>query len=335
MTADIRTLKPKIELPVLFGSAFVTVLLRTLALFFDRKDNGYFDRKIFTGIASGILLAFCAFALLCGIFHRYERVRPADAHSPFIYLPSAFAALTVLLFLYRFYPKLEGFKSDKILHGAAVLAIVFGAFAFVYLFLRILIEAPLSSARALIGLGAALFTGLLAICLYFEKSLPLNHPAKLTDQVALLFASLFFLAEARSSLGRDKVALRTAMTMITALFSAYASFPILLYRAIAGECLSVDLSYALVLCGIFALSAGSLLLSGKKASAEQHPYIQALKESFENREKEISPVAEQADEAVEETADEAPADEVPAEEAAVGSTTGGATAEESLTEDPE
>ncbi|MBR0449266.1 MAG: hypothetical protein IIX30_00435, partial [Clostridia bacterium] len=65
-----------------------------------------------------------------------------------------------------------------------------------------------------------------------------NAPAKITDEMAYLFAAVFFLYETRISLGRGKWRAYVTFGLIAAQLAAYSSIPALIVYFAKGEMIS-------------------------------------------------------------------------------------------------
>ena len=247
---------------VFFVLTAAAVLLRTLALFNDLDANGiYFGPKALINSSYAVLGASIIFYITYAFVHKKGLKLKAKFASPATFVPVTLVS-TVLLFFAAYAGISLGNSGLTIKIALAtkdipyflMLALAVLAVASIFYFLlNALIENRASQARAAFGLCAVLFFALLSAYLYFEISLPINAPSKITTQLADLFVSLFLLYEIRISLGRDSWNLYITFGFIAGATSAYAAIPNLIFTAIRGnEALSTT-TVAEVLTAVAAL----------------------------------------------------------------------------------
>ena len=194
----------RIYTSVFFVLTAVAVLLRTLALFNDLEANGiYFAQKSLINSSYAVLGAGIIFFFTYAGVHKKELKLKAKFASPATFVPVTLVS-TVLLFFAAFAGislgnsglTIEIALATKDIPYFLTLALAVLAVASIFYFLlNALIENRASQARAAFGLCAVLFFALLSAYLYFEISLPINAPSKITTQLADLFISLFLLYE--------------------------------------------------------------------------------------------------------------------------------------------
>ena len=121
-----------------------------------------------------------------------------------------------------------------------------------------------STTRAAFAILATLFLAGYASFLYFDPSLPKNAPSRIVDEMAYLFTAVFFLYEARISLGRKMMKAYTGFGLAAMLLTAYSSIPSLIVYFSKGALLSHSLSESILsfslFCYIF-IKLGLLLFS--------------------------------------------------------------------------
>lgn len=155
------------------------------------------------------------------------------------YVPSALVAASLIFLSATLFintvRRIKPFFPERLRDVTVIMPLVSAILAIVsvyYFFLNAYIKEVSSTKRA-----SASFTAILFLCaypayLYFSETLPINAPNKVVDQLAFLFCALFFLYEARISLGRDRWSIYTAFGLISALLCAYSSIPsIIVYFA--------------------------------------------------------------------------------------------------------
>ena len=109
-------------------------------------------------------------------------------------------------------------------------------------FISVFIEKNNSHYKSIFILCTVIFLAIYSCYLFFNKQVhPTNSPNKITDQMAYLFAAVFFLYEARIQIGRAKWRGYIAFGFIAALICAFSSIPSLVVYAINGYIVSNSL----------------------------------------------------------------------------------------------
>ena len=258
------------------------VVMRTVA---SVTDLDYTWGTFFGGgliRVSGIALAIGAVLLFTYVFFADRISATLSFSSPLTYLPSgivgaALIFLTVLLLK----EKLPLNNSPRLLILGCVL---FALLAVGHFFLNALFTEARVELRAYFSLFTVIFLSLYATYLYFEKSLPVNATNKLADQLAYLFSSIFFLYEARISLGRDKWRAYGAFGLIAALFTAYSSIPSLITYLINGEIISNSIEENILTFTLFIFITARLILLATVKEKSGSPIIDAMQEYARRRE---------------------------------------------------
>ena len=167
--------------------------------------------------------------------------------------------------------------------AAAVLAIL----SVYYFFLNTYIKECTSTRRASASFIAILFMCIYPAYLYFSTALAINAPNKVIDQMAYLFCALFFLYEARLSLGRDKWGVYVAFGMTAALLTAYSAIPALAVYFVKGEVISDSLAETALTLSLFIFISSRLLLTRSLAPDEPIDVVMKITERTAARRAEI------------------------------------------------
>ena len=219
-----------------------SVLMRSIASFLFLSPYGYYTDALGAAANSTALFGFLIL-LTYAPLHRKDASRRASFGGMLTYIP---AAPLALCFVYMgaslLLRKAEGLL-DKI--AFPLLGILAIASAF-YFFLAVFLEEKISDLRAIFGTVASLFLILYAGYLYFDPTLPINATTKLCDQLAYIFAAIFFLFETRISLGRIRWNLYTAFGLVASLLTAYSAIPSLLVYLFEGKMISNSLEETLL-----------------------------------------------------------------------------------------
>ena len=201
---------------VLAGSVLLATILQTVAYLtsYTASDN-YFR----VGTILPILAIVCtAIAAIAGavdaiLYSKENRIQSKDAF-PFI---SAFSAVGFLLTGIRLLPSASNLFGKV---GALILLL-----AAVYCILDMFRAEILSSVTFGFGFAAPIGCIMLTAHHYFDMTLEMNAPIKISLQVALLFSMLFFVGELRCRLGKPQPILYPTVTAMTVAIGAYASIP--------------------------------------------------------------------------------------------------------------
>ena len=241
------------------------VILRTVACF--TEWNGatmHFDNELSITIANLLvvftILLFSSYFILA----RKSETYVANADNSLTYVPAGVVSVA-LLFLS--FDKLASLKDHYVaanptVSALSVLIAILGFGSVISFFLTIFIQKNEHVYKAAFSMAVVALLAVYAAYLYFNKQThPTNSPAKVTDMIAYLFASIFFLYESRISLGRALWRPYAVFGLTAALLTAYSSIPTLVYYAFGGTLISdsvYECALTLSLC-IF-ITARMLLL---------------------------------------------------------------------------
>ncbi len=215
----------------------VSVTLRTVACMTELDfKSGYFDGKICITIANWFAVGGCVAGISYLFVEKKGLKFAASQENAATYIPSGLVSVA-LLFLaasltYEVVRQRGDFLSAATFSNfsnlftfllAAMAVVSVGAFL-----LRSLIPEKELPLRAGFDMVFVIFLALYTAALYFDSTAPLNSPAKITDEMAYLFAAVFFIYETRISLGRELWKPYIAFGIAAALLTAYSSVPSLI-----------------------------------------------------------------------------------------------------------
>ena len=218
----------------------IATTLRTYALLTSFNNiTMHFDNKVAITVG-GALVGVLAVAFLGYLFFgEKEKELIARTDNPASYIPAGIVSAAMLFMAAeRFTNKQFSYSSElvgPISTICALLAILsIGAF-----FLSILIQKNDNLYKAAFTLCIVFFLAFYSTYLYFNKSVhPTNSPNKVVDQMAYLFAGVFFLYEARIYLGRARWRPYVAFGLVSTLLAAYSSIPSLITYLVNGYVVS-------------------------------------------------------------------------------------------------
>ena len=266
----------------LFTIAAVT--LRTVACLFDLEYSyGAFNSKTLI-FASGVTALLGAVVLFSYIIFA-DRITAVPAFSsPTTYLPTGLVAIA-LIFLS------VSMLSERISLATAppllvIICALTALFSVVHFFFNAFIAEARTELRGYFSLATVIFLALYAAYLYFDNTLPVNATNKLTDQLAYLFCALFFLYEARISLGREKWRSYSAFGLVAALLCAYSALPSLIVYFAKGRLISNSIEENILTLTLFIfITARIIMVAGLKEKRDSKEVISM--QSYARRREEI------------------------------------------------
>ena len=223
-----------------------TVTLRTVALlYFFEAESYYFSSGTLISVANALTVALsllCASYLFTGSTVRLR----ASFTSPATYVPTGLTATSLVFMLRRLVVPTDP-RVDLLSLLAALLAMV----SVVHFFLNAFLTEERTRLRAGFAIGTVMFLSLYSAIIYFNTALPYNAPAKLVDEMAYLFSALFFLYEARISLGRSKWRGYIAFGLVAGILTAYSSIPSLILYFVDGVTPSLSVEESVLTLSLF------------------------------------------------------------------------------------
>ncbi len=273
-------------MPILLMIILAAITLRSAALLVDfNPQNGYFDGKIIITI-SGIITAIGSLGLFTYAFTSPKEERLiASFSTPETYIPTGAVCTSLSMFIIHGFIEIKemntsisyllSFKNmgESIFATSVILAI----FAVAHFILTAMLTDRESNSRAAFGLANVLFLALYTSYLYFDTELPMNAPNKIVDQMAFLFAALFFLYEIRISLKREVWNLYIAFGFIAATLTAYSSIPSLIFYFTNKTPISNSI-YENILCFcLFIFILSRLILASKLKEDKESEVVVLIK----------------------------------------------------------
>lgn len=267
-----------------------SVLMRTIAcLYHYNPFSGYYTSSL--GPASGWCVAAGALILFTYVFAaNKESGLVASFTSPASYIPTGIISVALFFLSKSLLSGARGilipnFRGETNLTTALIslVAAIAGFAAIGYFLLSAVIDKRHYLFRANFGLFAVIFLALYASLLYFDKSMPVNSPNKIADQMAFLFSAVFFLYETRISLGREKWATYTAFGFVALLLTAYASIPELIVYFATGRVLAASLLESVLTLSLFIFISARVVIAGFIPEDGEAAFITKLKSAAKMR----------------------------------------------------
>ena len=267
-------------IPLLIMTLSASVL-RTVALFTDFNPvNGHFNNDTIILTANIIIVAAAIFAFTYTFLGEKQNLKATFA-TPSTYVPSGLVAvclmfIAITLIGYGMNAPTTGEKFDNLQYPLATITALLAIPSAIHFFLNAYFTDVKNEVRALFSLSTLLFLSFYAAFLYFSKDLALNAPNKIVDQMAFLFSALFFLYEARISLGIEVWRGYIAFGMISASLCAYSAFPSLCYYLIKHKPVSHSPEENLLVAAIFIFVTLRICLTTRLRSLDDDGGISTL-----------------------------------------------------------
>lgn len=294
-------------LPTFLTVLIAAVVMRTVALFIHyNPQTFYFSGKILISISNyTVIAAVIIFFSYIFTAQRDMRLIPSFT-SPATYIPTLAVAVAIAFIIVHAIKKAgksfaelnrlaslsssyyaEQIAAYRTLAILLIAAAVFAALSLIHFVLNALTEKHSSSRRANLGLCAVVFLSLYPVYLYFSTELPLNAPNKLVDQMAYLFASVFFLFETRLSIAREKWRPYIAFGFIASLLTAYSSIPAILVYLARGTLMSASIYESTLTLALFIFITARLFLTTRLIEDKPSPTAVTLLSFSEKRSEDI------------------------------------------------
>lgn len=257
-----------IYLAILALFAVLTSILRSIAASTQLDYTyGHYTSGVLISVADWLTFGGCVILIsYVALLPSASKYR-ASFTTEKTYVPSALVSASLIFLAVSLAAdtatELRPFYIQKLLDVKAIMPLASALLAIVavyYFFLNAYVKDCKSNTRAAASFIAILFMCIYPAYLYFNADLPINAPNKVVDQLAYLFSAVFFLYEARISLGRDRWGLYAAFGMVAALLTAYSALPSFAVYFIKGEIISNSLAENLLTLSLFIFIVSRLLL---------------------------------------------------------------------------
>ncbi len=274
-------------------------------------EYGYFGEKAFINTASILLLSAILVAFsFTAVWQRVD-LRPSFS-SPATFVPTGIVSAALVFFAIRLLGRvgpLRDYISSSsaqsiaknspqiVLIATTVICGICALLSVAHFFLNAFITEARTELRSYFAIATVITLSSYAAYLYFVGGTSINSPNRLIDQMAYLFSALFFLYEARISLGREKWRGYCAFGLIAAACTAYSSIPTLVVYFVRGELLSVSLEETLLTLSLFIFITARIALATTLPSAEKNTKIAAIESYAEERRRAAADTERRYDEA--------------------------------------
>ncbi len=279
-----KTKKISPMLPTLLIAMALTAVLRSIAVCRDLDFKyGYFNSDTLISISGWLVFAaIIVLSVITLLEGKRENLLPTY-HSPATYLPAALVCTALpfvakeLLVRFTDYTEQATKGQSRLCAVISLLCCVLCVCSVACFFLFTFIKAPFDGKRAVAITVIAFSLIIYAVYLYFTTDLPLNSPNKIVDQTAYVFAAVFFLYEARATLGKAMWRTYAIFGQIAALLCAYSSIPALAVFFIKGKTISNSIYESILTFTLFIFISARLILFTEFESTDDCETVKAIK----------------------------------------------------------
>lgn len=279
-------------LALLFAAA--ASVLRTIALCRDLESNMIYFKDQTLIYISYIVVTVGAVALLSSplVLERVSLV--STFSSPRTYIPTGVVGVALVAFSAELILWIEDLSPlsffDSLGSPAAALALataILSLLSAIHFLTNALLPERHRAVRGYFAIATILMLAAYASLLYFDTSAPINASSKTVDQMAYLFAAIFFLYEARISLGREMWRGYSTFGLIALMLGVYSSLPAILTYFIKGYTVSRSIEASMLTLAISLFVFMRLMLVTSLRHEGESEAMSALRASAEAREAEI------------------------------------------------
>ena len=291
----------------------LAVCFRTAACMLNLDYTyGYFNEKAFINTASILLFGAILIAFsFAAVGHRVA-LRPSFS-SPATFIPTGIVGGALLFFAIRLLSQLgelrENYKNAILANpdqrGTAQLVLLLttalcgiaALLSIAHFFFNAFITEAKTELRAYFAIATVIGFSSYAAYLYFIGGTSINSPNRLIDQLTYIFSALFFLYEARISLGREKWRGYCVFGLSASACAAYSALPTLIVYLTKGELLSISIEETVLTLSLFIFITARIILAIWLSEAEKNKKIAAIEDFAEQRRRTAADTDRRYDEA--------------------------------------
>ena len=294
-----------IYLAIMLCLTAVATALRTVACVtaLDYGSGFFTDKSLIT--AANVTISITAIGMFSYLFAASRIKLHASFSTGATYVPtgvlgvaSAFFGAKVLSYamnisFYRIFPKeMVYLESAAKVIGAVTAILAFLSIA--HHFFNAFITESKAEVRAYFTIASIMLLALYSMLIYLDPTLSINDSSKILRLTAFLFASLFFLYEARISLGREMWRIYTAFGLVAAALCAYTSIPAIVTYYFKNVLISssgskslVTLEEYILLFALFLFITARLFIALTLKEEKENDYITVLANYALDRENKV------------------------------------------------
>ncbi|MBR5448486.1 MAG: hypothetical protein IKV43_00720 [Clostridia bacterium] len=277
----------KIYITVILLLTVAATTLRTAACLVDLDFiYGYFESKTLINTATALIVSAVVVAFSFLFASKKVMLHPSFS-SPSTYVPTGIVGAALMFFSARIFADAKnaselGAKPIVIITSA--ICGVCALLSIVHFFLNAFLTEARTELRAYFATATVMALSTYTALIFFrEDGMALNSPNKLVSQMAFLLAALFFLYEARISLGREKWRGYCIFGLAAMALNAYSAFPALILYFTKGQAICASLEEMLLSVALFIFVAARMVLTVSLPMADKNEKIALLENAAEER----------------------------------------------------
>ena len=185
--------------------------------------------------------------------------------------------------------------ADKYMPIIGIVCAILAFASIAHHFFNAFITESKAEIRAYFALASISFLGLYAMLIYLDPTLAIGESTKILRLTAFLVAALFFLYEARISLGREMWRIYTAFGLVASALTAYVSIPAIITYFVRDKLVSsatgrslVTIEEYMLLLALFIFITARLFIAMRLQEDTKNKFIESFKTYAHKREKEIA-----------------------------------------------
>lgn len=289
---------------MLVATALATSLRAVACVNYLNYSSGLFSDKTLI-IAANTIIILCAIGMFSYIpvatrINLYASFSTGATYVPtgILGVATAFLGIKTISYALRtsrypfFSAEMFTLKSPVTLLG--ILVGILALLSVAHHFFNALITDSKTTLRAYFAIATIAFLALYSTLIYLDSTLSVNDLSKVLRQMAFIFCAIFFLYEARISLGREMWRMYTAFGLVAASVSAYTAIPAIITYYVKGATVSssgsrslASIEEYLLLLALFIFILARLCLTTVLKEKKENELIKMLGEYARETEKRV------------------------------------------------
>ena len=294
-----------IYLAIMLVMTAIATALRTVACIMHLDyESGFFSNKTLIAIAN-VIVTITVIGMFSYLFIAPRIKLRASFATSSTYVPTGLLGVATAFLGARIishvsvtgrYPVLS-VEVLTLQSPATLIGIITAILAFISIahhFFNAFITESKTEIRAYFAIATIAFLSLYAILIYLDTSISINESIKVLRLTAFLVSALFFLYEARISLGREMWRIYSAFGLCASMLCAYASIPAITTYYVNGALVSssgyrslVSIEEYLLLFTMFVFITARLCITIMAKEEKENEFIKALATYATEREEKV------------------------------------------------
>ena len=267
-------------------------------------ETGFFTNKTLITIADVIIVVAVLGSLSYLLVAQRIKLRASFSTSA-TYVPTGVLAVATAFFAARvfsyassisIYPVFPVTMSQmaSIARFLGILTAILAFLSIAHHFLNAFLTESKAELRAYFAMATVMFLALYSMIIYLDPTLTIGDSSKVLRLITFIVSALFFLYEARISIGREMWRIYTAFGLASAALCAYTSIPGIITYYTSKNLISANNEYSLVsieeyllILALFIFIVARLCVALSIREEKENELIKALADYAENREQKV------------------------------------------------